>query len=794
MFRNYIITALRNLYKNKVFSLINVLGLSVGLASFILISLYVFHELSIDRYHEKANRIYRIVENLRTENELLLQGVSSPPMGPAMEKDFPEVESYVRYSGESVRARKGNTTFYEDEVILADSTLFDVFSFHLLKGDPKKALTRPNTVVLTESAATKYFGDTEPIGQSLELDGDAYEVTGVMEEVPENSHFRFNMAMSFSTWSSKNKENERTAWFWNGFNTYILLKEGADIENLRAKMPEFIQRNIEKGGMYYEELPLQPLTSIYLAKPRTWENGKRGSASNLYILSAIAGFTLLIACFNYVNLATARATRRLKEVGLRKVLGAQRRTLVAQFLGESIIVSFAATLAGFLLSWVALPYFDTLVDTPLSFSILPDPYYLWGGIVILALVLGLLSGIYPAMMISGFQPLRIFRPAPGGLVSHQSFRKLLVSLQFVISICLVAGTLLVYDQLNMIRNADLGFAKDATLILRYNWHESVRDHLDAVKEELESIRGVMSVTASHTVPGESTTNLYTMIEMKDGKMSPTNINTNFVDKDFLPAYGIDMMSGRNFSRDFPADDTTAFILNETAVADFGWTPEEAIGKKVDQQGKKGTIIGVAKDFHYRSLHDKIEPLLLTINKYPMSKLSIRIKSDDIRAVMSSLEEKWKSLTPGLPFAYSFLDQDFDRLYAADAKLGKVTGVFSVLAIFVGCLGLLGLTSFSVERRVREIGIRKALGATSGHVVYLISSEFIRLIGIAFVLAVPITYYMVMQWLHNFTDQISIGPLNFVLAGIAVLALTWLTVSYLSFRAAGTNPSEALRNE
>ena len=794
MFRNYTITALRNLFKNKVFSLINVLGLSVGLASFILIGLYVYHELSMDRYHEKADRIYRIVENLRTENELLLQSVSSPPMGPTMAKDFPEVESYVRFTDGKFHVRKGDLSFYEDDVVLADSTLFDVFSFHMLEGDPKTALTKPQTAVLTESAATKYFADTDPLGQTLEMDGEVYEVTGVMKDLPENSHFRFDIVLSFSTWSSRNKENEITGWFWNGFHTYVLLKEGTNIQQLRAKMAGFIERNIEKGGMYYEDLPLQPLTSIYLDTPRSWENGKRGSKSNLYILSAIAMFTLLIACFNYVNLSTARATRRLKEVGLRKVLGAQRRMLITQFLGESIIVSLTATFIAFLITWFAIPHFSTLVESKIDFNILPQPYYLWAGMVMLGLLLGILSGVYPAMMISGFQPLQIFRPSFRGVFSHQAFRKMLVSLQFLISICLVSGTLLVYSQLTLIRNADLGFKKDAMVVLYYNGDESVRGHLDAVKNELISAGGVVSVTSSHSVPGESVSNLYTMIEMEDGKMSPTNINTNFVDHDFLPTYGIDILVGRNFSRDFPADDTTAFILNETAIKDFGWTMQEALGKKVNHQGRKGSIIGVTKDFHYQSLHEKIQPMLLTMNKYRTGKLTIRINSDNIPALMSKLEDKWKVLTPGLPFDYSFLDQDYDRLYAADAKLGKVTGIFSVLAIFVGCLGLLGLTSFSVERRVKEIGIRKVLGATSAHVVFLISSEFVKLIGIAFVLAVPITYYMIMKWLSNFTERITIGPTSFLLAGVAVLVLTWITVSYLSFKAASTNPTTALRNE
>ncbi|HEY9008716.1 MAG TPA: ABC transporter permease [Ohtaekwangia sp.] len=794
MLKNYITAAFRNLYKNKGFSAINILGLSVGLASFVLITLYVYHELSMDRFNTKADRIYRIVENLRTENELLLQSTSSPPMGPKLVQEFPEVQSFVRFLETGLLVKKDNVSFYEDECYLADSSVFDIFTFPLLKGNAKTALTEPNTTVLTEKTARKYFGDQDPVGQSLEMDGEQYKITGIMADVPENAHFTFDILVSFSSWSTHNKENEMRAWYWNSFHTYILLKEANQIESLRAKMPGFIERNIDKGGMYYEDLPLQSLTSIYLETPRSWENGKRGSINNLYILSVIAIFILLIACFNYVNLATARASRRLKEVGLRKVLGAQRRMLIAQFLGESIIVSSIATIMGFSLAWMVLPVFNTLVEASLGFAIVPHTYYIWGSLIVLAIFLGLLSGSYPAFMISGFDPLQIFRPSLRGIFSHQYFRKILVSAQFVISITLVAGTLLISDQLSHLRTQSLGFRKEATLKLQTGGDHTIREHLESVRSELLKIQGVTSVTASHTVPGESTTNLYSQLEMQDGKMSPTNINTNFVDHDFIPGFGIEMLAGRNFSRDFKADDTTAFIINETAMKDFGWTPQNSIGKKVHQNGKNGTIIGVTKDFHYRSLHHKIEPLMLTINPWAYNKFSVKISSNNIPSVVEKIEKQWKALAPGLPFRYSFLEDDYNNLYKADAQLGKVASVFSSLAIFVGCLGLLGLTSFSVERRVKEIGIRKVLGASVGNMIYMISKEFVGLIVISFIVAVPITYYLITRWLENFTDRINIGPVTFVIAGISVLAVAWLTVSFLSFKAASANPSKSLRSE
>jgi putative ABC transport system permease protein len=792
MFKNYFITSMRSLMRSKGFSMINIIGLAVGLATFSLISLYVYHELSFDRYHKNADRIFRIVEDLRTENELLLQAASSPPMGPRFLKDFPEVENYVRFQQWSMLVERKGVSFYEPDTYIADSTVFDVFSFELIKGDRKTALREPFSIVLTESMAKKYFGSEDPVGQALKLDYDNYQVTGVMRDVPENSHFRFSNLISFSTWSRNNKGGEERGWFWNGFKTYLLLRDAESVEKVRAKMKDFIERNIEKGGMYYEDLPLQPLSSIYMAPQRSWENGTRGSMNNVYILSIIAVFILLIACFNYVNLATARASRRLKEVGLRKSLGALRRMLVAQFLGESIIVAFISSLLALFLAWLALPAFRTLVESPLSLSIVPNPWMIVGLAFMLVLFIGILAGAYPALIISGFQPLQIFRPATKGLYSHHNFRKVLVTTQFVISITLVAGTLLVYDQLSLVRNQDLGFNKNAILVVPTNGDTAVVRHLEAVKNELKRVEGVRAVAGASTVPGESTTNNYTEIEMTDGKMSPTNINFNFVDHDFLSTFDIKLVAGRNFLHEVKADDTTAYLINETAVKDFGWTPEQAIGKRVNGR-YHGKIIGVMKDFNYRSLHTRVEPLLISLTTY-VSRIAIRVDDKDLPATVTRVQKKWSELIPYLPFAYSFLDADFDRQYKADQQLGKVAGVFTGLAIFIGCLGLLGLTSFVVERRTKEIGIRKVLGASVASVVILIAREFVWLIVIALVVATPLTWYLIQQWAQNFTLQAVINPLRFLVAGMSVFIFAWLTISLLSFRAASASPTKALRTE
>ncbi|HEY3404982.1 MAG TPA: ABC transporter permease [Ohtaekwangia sp.] len=794
MFKNYFITATRSLLRNKGFSAINIVGLAVGLATFSLISFYVYHELSFDRYHAKADRIYRIVENLRTENELLLQSTSSPPMGPHMLKDFPEVETYVRIQNWNMLAQRNGISYYEPDTYIADSTIFDVFSFELLTGDRKTALVEPNTIVLTETMAKKYFADEDPVGQLLKMDNTEFKVTGVMKDVPENSHFRFSSLISFSTWSSNpnNKRGEENGWFWNGFHTYVLLREVSDIDKVRAKMPSFITRNIEKGGMYYEDLPLQSLTEIYMAPQRSWENGTRGSMNNIYILSIIAVFILLIACFNYINLATARASRRLKEVGLRKSLGALRRMLIAQFLGESIIVACLAGILAVVLAGLALPPFRLLIESPLSFSIFPNTWPLVIIGVALVLLIGIFAGAYPALIISGFQPLHIFRPSVKGLYSHHNFRRALVSVQFVISIMLVAGTLLVYDQLHLVQNQDLGFHKNATLVVNTNADSAVVNHLDAVKNELKTIPGVHSISGTAFVPGQGTTNIYTEVEMTDGKMSPTNINFNFVDHDFLSTYDIKLVAGRGFQRDVKADDTTAYIINETAAKDFGWTPEQALGKKV--QGRYlGKIIGVMKDFNYVSLHTNVEPLMMVLTTWT-SKLSIRLEDHDVPATVGQLQQKWSELLPHLPFDYNFLDVQYDRQYKADQQLGKVAGVFTGLAIFIGCLGLLGLTSFAVERRTKEIGIRKVLGATVPQIVILIAQEFVILIFVALLVATPLTWYFIQQWAQNFTLQAVINPLQFLVAGLAVFVFAWMTISILSYRAANANPTKALRTE
>jgi putative ABC transport system permease protein len=800
MLRSFYIAALRNLAKNKIISAINVLGLSAGLATFIIISLFVYHEYSFDRYHKNANRIFRVVENLETEREILYQSVSSPPMGPAMQRQFAEVENFVRFLKRDFNVRVGDRVFVEDNCYFTDPSIFDVFSFHLIRGKSQTSLVEPHSLVLSESSAKKFFGQNDPLDKSLEVNGEMFKITGVFADVPENSHFSVNILASFSTWSLgsimgiPNKLIEEAGWFMNGIHTYILLRDESQAAGLRAKMKEFIKRNIPRGGLYYEDIPLQPLTHIYLREPaRTFENGVRGSLSNVYVLSIIGWFVLVTACFNYVNMATARASHRMKEVGMRKVMGAQKSSVIAQFLIESTVVCVIAITLSIGICIVTLPAFNTVLETDLGFGLLPT-IYLIGGLAMLSFFISIFSGLYPALVLSGFRPLDIFRPSLQGFFSHQTIRKVLVSTQFVISITLVAGTLLVFKQLSLVQTRDLGWEKEATVLVQIMGNEKIRNDIEVVKVQLLRVPQITSAAAANRMPGEQTTNLYTTVEAEEGNMVATSINTNFVDHDFLPAFKIPLVAGRNFSREFLADDSSAFIVNESAMRHFGWRLESAIGKKVSQSGKVGYIVGVCKDFYYRSLHHAIEPLILTMNRKTYNTIALKINSENIVAVVEDIQQVWKNVAPEYPFGFTFLDQDYERLYQTDSKMGRIAGIFSTLAIFIGCLGLLGLTSFSVSRRVKEIGVRKILGASVIQIILSISKEFVSLIGIAFLISIPVTYYLISEWLLNFSERIHIGGMVFVLAGISVLMAAALSVSFLSYKAASTNPSSSLRHE
>jgi len=800
MLYNNIKIALRTLSKHRMYFLLNTLGLTIGIAASLLIFLFIRFELSYDEYHSKKDRIYKITEDLKTENELLFQASSSPPMGPTFQRVLPEVKSYVRFlnSGNCL-VKKEEEQHYEEDVYLVDNNVFEVFDWELTSGNPKTALEKPYTVVLTEEIAKKYFGDENPIGQSFSIDGDECEITGVLKKIPLNSHFRFTMLVSMETFMQRFDDNLAGAWFWNSFYTYLLLEEGeGQIDNLRDKVQPFIKEEITDKlsgvGMFYQDLPLQKLTDIYLAEGRAWENGERGNANNVSILSTMAILILLIAVINYMNLATAQASLRTKEIGVRKVSGAKRSNLMWQFLTESVVISCFSMVLAILVVWILLPYFNEILNKQLGIGILFEMPYIFL-LLLGALFTGIVSGSYPALILSNFKPVNILKGSSKKVAGSSLLRKVLVVSQFAISMMLIAGTILVYQQLNFLKNKPLGLQKDQMLVISFNGHSSVRERVETFKNEFKNIPKVKGVSASQSIPSGNIGNNYAHVEIEEGKMSPTNINPIRLDYDFILLYGIEMAEGRNFSLKFPADDTTAYILNEAAVKNFGFPSlEAAIGKKFVMGNREGTIVGVTKDFNYKSLHKKIEPLVMYPIRNGHNYFTLKVESGEMQKTLAAVEAKWKALAPELPFNFFFLDQNFDGLYTSEDQLHKTVIVFSGVAIWIACLGLFGLASFAVARRLREIGIRKVLGASISGIFMMVIKDFSGLIFIALGISIPVTNFFIGMWLDDFAFKISIGYSAFLIAGVAGFLIAGLTVSYQSLKAARVNPVNTLRAE
>ncbi|MGH7600666.1 MAG: ABC transporter permease, partial [bacterium] len=709
MLKNYLKIALRNLLKHKAHSFINIVGLAVGIACCFFIFSYVQDELSYDRYHQKADQIYRLVSDVQTQSETNRQANTSAMMAPALRVDFPQVLSFVRFMPTEMLVRHGDNQFQEEHVFFADSSVFEVFSFSLIKGDPHTALKEPYSVVLTAKTAQKFFGEENPMGQTLIVDNElTFKVTGILAEVPRHSHFVFDMLVSFTT--CEKLFPNRMNWFSFAFYTYLLLPKDFNVTVLEAKFPAFIDHHIGgqlRGyGMNYI-LSLQPLTKIYLHSQRLAEIGPVGSSDTLYIFSAIAVFILFIACINFMNLATARSTKRAKEVSMRKVVGAERSQLIRQFLGESILLSFLSLLLALMLFELLLPALNTLSGKELSLHF--NRHWVQALVLFgLALLVGIIAGSYPAFVLSGFQPLAVLKSVLRSTGRGAVLRRSLVVFQFAISVVLIIGTVVVYMQLDYLRRQSPGFNKEQMLVIDFKGEEGVKRRHETIKRELQAHPSVAGSSFSSGAPGTGLTTWYTVVEVGGGATRESNLEALLVDYDFLNNYGIEIVAGRAFSQAHATDATEAFIINEAAVAHFGWTsPEEAIGKRIEQIGarKQGRIIGVVKDFHFESLHYRIAPLSLHLLPSHFTYLSLRIKTEEVSRTVAALKRRWEALVPNRPFEYFLLDENFDQQYHADEKFGQVFGVFAILAILIACLGLLGLASFTAEQRIKEIGIR-----------------------------------------------------------------------------------------
>ena len=793
MFENYFKIAFRNLWKHKVFSFINIMGLTVGMTACFLIFLYVRFELSYDNMHGKADRIYRLVSDIKTPSDLIHASGPAWAVPPNTKHDFPEVEEFVRVSGNSFLVRKGNIKFQEEKSVLADSAFFKVFDFPMVRGNRETALSAPLSLVLTESTAKKYFGKQDAMGQTLLLTGDAIpaKVTAVIKDIPENSQIQADMIVSMSTLTGKWDTTLDKQWGNYGSSAFLLLKPGADPKSLEKKFPAFLERRngdeMEKLQMY-PTLFLEPLRDVYLHSTR--DGAKTANIKNVYIFSLIAIFILLIACINFINLTTARSTERAKEVGIRKVVGAIKNQLAKQFIGESVIVCVLAFIFTFFLAMLLIPPFNQLAGKTITTGVFDHPGYLallFGA----AVTIGLLAGFYPALVLSSFQPITVLKGKFSSGAKGIFLRKGLVILQFSISIVLITGTLIVYQQMNYMRNQNLGFDKEQMVVIESNGDPAK----EAFRQSLTTIPSVKSVALSSSVPGGGNPGAYSEVENQKGDMQIANLELYFVDFDYIPNYSMKMVAGRAFSRDFKTDTTQAMVLNESAVKLLGYaSPGDAVGKRFRQWGREGKIIGVMKDFHFRSLQQEIKPLSMRIEPNGCHLISANITGNNVPATLAAIEEKWKTLIPNRPFNYFFLDEFFDRQYRSEQRFGNLFLNFAILAIFISCLGLLGLASYSTYQRTREIGIRKVMGASVSGIVHLLSKEFLALLFIAFVIASPIAWLVMHRWLEDFSYRIGIHWWIFMVSGMIAFLVAIFTVSFQAIRAALANPVISLRTE
>ncbi len=801
MLKNYINIALRNVAKHKGYAFINIAGLAVGLACTVLMVLFVQDEQSYDRFHEQGDRIYRIAIDAQPPNAPMDRfALSSRPIGRFIREDFPEVEAVVRLDDMDPVVVHNDTRFYDDEFYFAEPTFFDVFTFPLLEGEPATALTEPQTIVITESLRDKYFGGQDALGRTLVVDDTlALTISGVMADFPRNSHFAADVLVSYATLVSRAPESDE--WLNLGGYTYVLVREGVDMDALEEKIRTLMTDNygeVLTSIGFAVNLVMQPLYDIYLHSDRLAEVGPTSDVTYIYVFSAIALFVLLIACINFMNLATARSMERAKEIGVRKVVGSDRQRLIVQFLCESVVMSLIALVIAVALIVVALPFFNALAGKELPYSILLQPIYLFG-LVGLALIAGLLAGSYPALLLSSFPAIEVlkgsFRSSTRGVMLRQG----LVVFQFAISVALIASTLVVFNQLDYMRNQHLGFDKEQVLVV--DGTDAPRPDFvgqyETIKAELERLPGVQAVTTSNTYPGISPWLLiYTAEGLPEGDSRRAQVTV--ADHDFLDVYNIPLLAGRGFDIQMETDAAEAALVTRSMVDNLGWgTPEDALGKTVRFGGGEApplTVIGVVEDYHHLSLKQTVEPMLIQIFPNGFNFFSLRLGPGDPAQTLAGAEAIWQQFFPEQPFDSFFLDAEFDTQYQDEERLSSIFGTFAIIAILIACLGLFGLAAFTTVQRTKEIGVRKVLGATIPQIIVMLSSTFTRLVLIGIVLAVPVVYFAMNRWLDTFPYHAEIGVSTFIVAGVLALLIAFLTVCYQSVRAAISNPVKSLRYE
>ena len=804
MLINYFKIALRNLMKNKVFSFINIFGLSIGLAVSFVILMYVQDELSYDRFNKNGDNIVRVVFHANLNGGKINESVSMPPVAQTMKKDFPEVKDATRILDFGTpKITYNNTVFKDDRFALVDPNFFSIFTLPMIKGDPKTALTQPDGIVLTQQTAEKYFGKKDPIGEIIQVKTDSsrvYKVTGVIKNIPTSSHFHFGAFGSMTSWADAMTDT----WLGGGYHTYLLLNPGTDLKKMEAKFPAMVAKYMgpqmqQQMGLSLKEFitkgnslgfTLQPLTDIHLHSNTTTEFEPGGNATYVYIFGGVAIFMLIVACINFINLSTAGASKRAKEVGIRKVAGSAKIQLISQFLSESIFLTFFALFIAFVLVQLGLPAFNNISGKHLMLDAKPIL-----GFIGLGLIVGVVAGMYPAFYLSSFKPIAVLK---GKLTSnHKSFglRSSLVVFQFFISVALIIGTIVVYQQMKYIQNKDLGFNKEQIITIPNSY--ALGKNEKVYEQQMLQDPRIVNATASGYKPA-GPTNYNNALAYPQGNDHLIVDGVEYhVDENYIPTLGMTMINGRNFSKDF-ATDSTGIILNETAARALGWNDISAVGKTVIRQNSdRGNntafhVIGVVKNFNFKSLHEAISPLFMTLQ--PESGLIFKIKAADVAGLLATMKKKWDSYNSGEPFSYSFMDDLFNKTYAAEAKTGTILNIFAVLTILVACLGLFGLVTYTAEQRTKEIGIRKVLGASVMQVTEMLSKDFIKLVAIACLIAFPLSYWAMNQWLQGFAYRVHISWWIFVVAGLMAIIIALITLSFQSIKAAISNPVKSLRSE
>ena len=816
MIRNYVKVAIRNLFKNSFYSFINIFGLSIGITACLLIFLYVNNELSYDKFHTDHKRIYRVTTRAKmSDTETINAGVSSAPLADRFRNDIEEIEAITRLYQLSRTIKHQEKVFSEGNMLYADSTFFDVFDFEVLQGDPNTMLDDPYSLVMTKETAIRYFGDQQVkngtvLDQKILIGDDLYQITGILQNVPSNSHFTFDMLVSMST----NDDALNPIWLNMNYFTYLKLREGVNPNDLKDKLIEIIVANVVPQVIAYMNMPaeplndkanvseffefsLQPITSIHLHSDLRGELGANSDISYIYIFSSIALFIIIIACINFMNLATARGSKRATEVGIRKTLGSLKYQLVRQFIIESIMFSVIAMIIALGLT-EALKYpFSTITGVVLTINIFEQPWII-AVIIGVTLIVGVIAGSYPAFYLTRFKPVEVLKGSSKTGRKSSIFRNSLVVLQFAISIALIVCTTLVVKQMSFISNKNLGFDKENVIVIEKG--KQLGKNAQPFKNELLSNSEVINLAYSQTIPSEMFNSTICTPEGEDG--IDMQVFTNSIDYDFINTFKMEMLKGRNFSQDFPSD-SSAVIINESAANKFGWIDENEddnpIGKYIQMiNADMGTrskyyIVGVVKDFNFESCKSPISANLMFLSPVE-NYISIRVKPGNVDGLLTDFESKWKKLAPDEPFQYSFLKQNFEDLYQSEQKMSQIFSVFTSIAIFIACLGLLGLAAFTAEQRTKEIGIRKAMGASVPSVVAMLNVEFIKLVGIAILIASPIAWYLMNSWLGNFVYKTEIGIWPFLLASFIAAFIAMLTVGYQSFKAALANPVNSLKSE